>query len=236
MWKKIKNLFKKKEEIKIIIPKPKIDFSDIKFELNIKSICYFEKITGLSFYEFTEDYIIELFYSIFIVNNPSKTMTLSAFTFLIEREDVAMFFSKSFTECSDMISQIPTDVSNTQLIEGVENTQVKKITDYATTLIVEYGMDIDYVMYKMSLWELNSIFEAIDAKVKKDLINQRFWAYINIMPHIDTKKVKTPQMLIPFEWEKEEIKNAKERELKNNMFAIKNMIGKSIFGDKDGKE
>ena len=54
---------------------------------------------------------------------------------------------------------------------------------------------------------------------------------IKVLPHIDSKKCKSPEALVPFEWEKEARKKKAEQELKNNEYAIKNMIGKSIFGD-----
>lgn len=240
MLKWVKRLFKKKvkEEdiVEIIVPKPKMDFSDIKFEMNIKSICYFEKMINGSFYSFSEDKIFQLIYSIFITNNPSKNITFDAFMFLMQREDIAQYFLKSFTDCTDIIKQLnkvkeKCDESSLKEIELGE----KSVTDYATTLIINYGVDANYVMYKMGIWELLPFYEAVDTKVKHDMQMERFWTYIKVCPHIDTKKVKSPEHLIPFEWEKASIKKRKEQDLKNNMFAIKNMIGKSIFAGKEKK-
>lgn len=233
MIKWLKKIFKRKEnDIKVLISKPKIDLSNIKFELNIKSICYFEKLTGTSFYYFTEDYLLELLYSIFHVNNPQFQISLEAFNLLLEREDIATYFINAFYNFSKTINQLQ-DSKKTDEQNVDTPTNEKRITDYVNTLIIEYGMDANYVMYKMEVWELYDLFEAVDTKVKRDLINKRFWTYIQIMPHIDTKKIKTPEALIPYEWEQAEIKARKEQDLKNNMFAIKNMIGKNIFGEED---
>lgn len=235
MIKWLKKLFNRgKKDIEVLISKPKMDLSNIKFELNIKSICYFEKLTGISFYYFTEDYLLELLYSIFHVNNPQFHISLEAFKLLLEREDIATYFLNTFYNFSKTINQLQDAKKTDELSENVDTpTNEKRITDYVNTLIIEYGMDANYIMYKMEVWELYDLFEAVDTKVKRDLINKRFWAYIQVMPHIDTKKIKSPEALIPYEWEKVEIKARKEQDLKNNMFAIKNMIGKNIFGEDD---
>lgn len=220
--------FKRKKE-KTKIP---LDFSKIKFELNLKSICYYEKLVKDSFYNFKEENILYLIYSIFYINNPNFNISFEAFGFLMEREDISKFFFDAFTDCLLTLNQFINDSNDN--IETTGDTQNKKyVTDYVSSLIINYNMDVNYVMYKMQLWELLPFFEAIDTKVKNDLLMDRFWAYLNICPHINTKKIKGPEQLVPFEWEKEIIKNRKEQELKNNMYAIKHTIGKSIFGDNE---
>ena len=228
MWNKIKNLFKK-EEVKVIIPKPKMDFGDVHFELNIKSIIYYEKLTGSSFYKFNEENLLELIYSIFIVNNPDKSMTFEVFSLLLQREDVAVYFLRKFSECSEAIKDLSygSEKHSTDNADTIENT----ITDYVMTLIIEYGVDANYVMYKMAIWELMPMFEAVESKVKKDMINQRFWTYMNVVPHIDTKKCKSPEKFIPFEWEKGDKMKNREDELNKHMSISKNIFGRDIFGN-----
>lgn len=240
MWiKKIfRKLFKKKdkEEFKIIPPKPKMDFSDIKFEMNIKSICYYEKLTGKSFFNLGDDDVLDMLYSIYMVNNPDKYLKRESFFNLLGREDIAKYFIRKFSMYGDIMQQFIKD-EDTKNIPSKDNPEKTiKITDYATTLIIKYGVDAHYVFYEMDVWELNELFEQIDSKLKEDLSQKRFWTYMNIMPHIDTKKCKGPEQLLPFDWEKELIKERKERDLKNNMFAIKNMLGKSLFGNKEVKK
>ena len=234
MWNKIKNLFKRKK-VKVVIPKPKMDFGDVEFELNIKSICYYEKLTGTSFYEFNENNLIELLYSIYLINNPDKPMTLDVFRLLLDREEIAVFFLKKFADCSEVIKQIIEKQDDSNSSKGGDD-EIKTITDYITTLIIEYGMDANYVMYKMGIWELKPLFEAIETKVKKDMVNQRFWTFMNVMPHIDTKKVKTPDDFIPFEWGKSNKKERKHKELDNNVIAAKNLFGSNILGNVNKNE
>ena len=43
--------------------------------------------------------------------------------------------------------------------------------------------------------------------------NDRFWAFWNILPHVNTKKLKKPQDLIRFPWEKEEELSERDLEI-----------------------
>lgn len=65
-------------------------------------------------------------------------------------------------------------------------------------------MEPHYVNYELDIWEMGQYFDMIDLKTKKELIEKRFWTYLNMAPHIDTKKCKGPESLIKFEWEQEQ--------------------------------
>lgn len=227
MFNWILRLFKRKKEIPVV---PKLDLKNYKLKLNIKSLCYYEKITGKSFFSFDGSNVIELLYSLFVVNNPEVMMTIKAFTFMLEDIRVSRWFMSKYQSLTDTIQQLnqPSDESSNE----IDNTNPPMITDYATSLILEYGVDPEYVMYRMDIWEITTYFQTVSSMVKRDMEEQRFWTYLNIMPHIDTKKCKKPEDLISFQWEKGDRKKRSEQEMERNMYAIKNMIGKNIFGDK----
>ena len=229
MWERIKKIFKRKPKTLNI---PKMDFSDIKFIFNIKSICYFEKLSGKSFFTIDDEDIMLVLYSIYMVNNPDKKMKKEIFFKLLEREEVFKWMVREYTLASMIWQQFVSQTEVETKSSKNEDTSLRML-DYAMTLIIEYGMDAKYVFYEMDMWELGELFTAIENKIKKDAIEKRFWSYINIMPHIDTKKCKSPESLIPYEWEKETIKKRKENDINKNMYAIKNTIGRSIFGDKE---
>lgn len=232
MLKFIKKLFKKNNEI----DKPqkvKMDFSNVNFNFNIKSICAFEKLADKSFFQLADEDVLLLLYSIYMVSNPDKPMRMEIFFSLLEREDIAKWFIHKYTSITNVIEQFKAKEEDIKNV-NTNTEKLTRLTDYVTTLVVEYGIDIHYINYEMDIWEFTEYFEAIDTKVKKDALDKRFWAYVGVMPHIDTKKCKGPEYLVPYEWEKESIKKKQEAELKNNMYAIKHTIGKSIFGDKNG--
>ena len=226
MWKKIKNWFNKP---KIKAPsKPRMDFSDIKFDLNIRSICYFEKLTNKSFFTMGEDDIFDMFYSIYMANNPDKKMRREVFMGIIEREDIFSWMMGKYLDAAKIWSQFKDVYVEENKDKDNGNVQVSKMCDYVSTLIIEYGVDAHYIYYEMDMWEIAQLFDAIDNKVKRDLEMQRFWTYLNICPHIDSKKVKSPEQLIPFEWEKEEKHKKQLNDINNNAFAVKNLIGRSL--------
>ena len=234
MFKWLKYLFKKKE-IKVVEPqKNKMDLSKYKINLNVKSICYFEKITGKSFFGFGEEDVMYLLYACFIINNPETKISYNVFMGIMQNEQIAKWAFSQFQDALSLVHQFNKSIDS-QKEDKLSTGQTSTMTDFATSLIIDYGMDAKYVMYEMDIWEIEEYFEAVNTHIKREMEMERFWTYIKVLPHIDSKKCKSPEALVPFEWEKEERKKKQEQELKNNEYAIKNMIGKSIFGD-DNKE
>ena len=232
MLKWLKALFKKKE-IKVVEPhKNKMDLSKYKINLNVKSICYFEKITGKSFFSFSEEDVMYLLYACFLINNPETKISYSVFMGIMQNEQIAKWASSQFQDALSLIHQFTKSIDKHKE-EKLSIGQTSTMTDFATSLIIDYGMDAKYVMYEMDIWEIEEYFEAANTHIKREMEMERFWTYFKVLPHIDSRKCKSPEALIPFEWEKEERKKKAEQELKNNEYAIKNMIGKSIFGDKE---
>lgn len=227
---------KKKKDIDKpeVIKPPKMDLSKYKYNINIKSICYYEKIAGKSFTDFSLEDITQFIYACFIINNPEVNITYSTFLLLIENRSIAEWLMIKNQEALQMIQQFNEATDEGDEVQGEKITNT--ITDYATSLIIDYGLDAHYVMYEMKLWEIPLFFEAVSTKMMRDMEQKRFWTYLNIMPHIDTKKCKSPEALLPFKWEKGKRQERAEQNLKNNLYAVKHTIGKSIFGDKDKKE
>lgn len=233
MFKWIKNLFKKKE-IKVVEPqKNKMDLSQYKMGLNIKAICYFEKITGKSFFGFGEEDIMHLLYACFLINNPETKISFNVFIGIMQNEQIAKWASSQFQDALGIIQQFNKSIEG-QREEKFSMDQTSTMTDFATSLIIDYGMDAKYVMYDMDIWEIEEYFEAVNTRIKREMELERFWTYIKVLPHIDGKKCKSPEALVPFDWEKDAKKKRNEENLKNNEYAIKHTIGRSIFGDKEG--
>lgn len=231
MFKWIKNFFKKKE-IKVVEPqKNKMDLSKYKMSLNIKAICYFEKITSKSFFNFSEEDAIYLLYSCFLINNPETKISFNVFMNIMQNEQIAKWASTQFQDALGIIQQFNKSIEG-QKEEKFSMGQTSTMTDFATSLIIDYGMDAKYVMYEMDIWEIEEYFEAVNTHIRREMEMERFWTYIKILPHIDSKKCKSPEALVPFDWEKEMKKKKDEENLKNNEYAVKNMIGRNIFGDK----
>lgn len=212
----------------------KKDYQEFKININMKTIILFEEMSGKSFYDMSNTDIYLLIYCAVVVNN-NITITFSHFKTVMKNEKIAReLFAKCQSEL-DFIEQFKNkkeDVNNE--VKSVEKPD--KLTNIINLLILQYGVDINYVMNEMKVWELSPMVKALEEKAKSDMVEKRFWTYLQICPHIDSKKVKSPEDLLPFPWEKDERKQRNLKELENNRFAIQNMIGKNIFGEPIKKE
>lgn len=213
-----------------------MDFKDLHIRVNIKSICYFEKITKKSFFSIMTDDIPMLAYCCFVVNNPGNLVSFDAFLIMLKNKKIAKWLFDSINKEFEHIMQFNAKgITDGEEKEGEEAPSMK-MSDIASSLIVRLKMDAHYVMYEMDLWEIQSYFEQWDGMQKSELVDKRFWTYLQIAPHIDSKKIKSPESLVPFKWEEEEIKAKKEQDLKNNMYAMKHTIGMQLPFIKDKEE
>lgn len=205
----------------------KQDYQNFEIKINMKTIMLFEQMADKSFYEMNDMDLMLLIYCSLVVNNNQK-ITYSRFETILQNEKIAKTLMRKCQEELDFITQMNKDENEPKEKDG---DKVDKITSIINLLILNYNIDINYIMYEMRLWELSPLVKSLDEKTKADMVEKRFWAYLNICPHIDSKKVKTPEDLIPFPWEKDEKKTRQLKDLENNRFAIQNMIGKNIFGE-----
>lgn len=225
------SLFKRK---KVIPEKPKkMDLSMYKMELSVKAICMYERMSGKSFFKFDEDEVLRLLYCTFMASNKEQ-ITYEMFLTMMENAEIAKWASKKYTSILEVVKQFSKEGEKTEE-KGEEEEQTLTITDLASSLIIDYHMDAHYVMYEMDIWEVEALYRACDSKVKRRYEEERLWAYINILPQVDSKKLKGPSDLLPFPWEKEEKKKKTERDMKNNEYAVKHTIGMKIEDILHGK-
>lgn len=201
---------------------------------NFKAIMMFEKLSGVSYFDLTDENYVFLIYAMYMVKHPYTYMQFWDFIKIFgNNKKVTKQMITEFGEYMEYLKQYSDTAPKTE--ENNEGETVEKtkqtITDIVAYLITSCGIDPHYVMYEMELWEIEPYMKCAERKKKEELESERLWTYLNISPHIDTKKCKSPEKLIPFPWEKEEQKIKQNQELENNRFAITNMIGKNIFGE-----
>lgn len=214
-----RNLFKKKTK------KERTDFTKYKFDINIKSCIAYEQITGKSFFKIStpEDYIA-LAYCSFVENNDVK-ITLGAFKVFLEDEEVSKWLQQQMDKIGRFNAQFNNNKIDDENKEESRKDNDIKITDIATSLIIQYNIDIKYLMNELDIWMIHHLFETAENIKKNELIEKRLWTYLTILPHIDSKKCKSPQEFYPFEWEKEKNKKrSKEEELE---------IARAFFANQD---
>lgn len=212
-----------------------MDFEKYTIKLNLKSCCLYEQISGKSFFKLGNDVedVILLMYASLVANNPSLLMSLNTFKVLIGDKKVSRWISdtyKTIAECNAQIKGIDTAFEEDSQTPNESDNDEHSMTmnDIATSLIMQHKIDAHYVMYEMSLWEIKPFLQCAENCKRADMVEKRMWTYLTIMPHIDAKKCKSPEKLLPFAWEKGVLKKKAENDLKNNMHAIKGMIGKKF--------
>ena len=201
--------------------KEKMDFRKYKFKMNVKSCCLYEQITGKNFLTLSEDDdVLELVYCCLVTNNPDLLMTYQVFLTFMDDKKVSQWIAKMYERIGSFNAQIKHKeavLQDGEKKESDEPAEPLTMTDIASALIVRHGVDAHYVMYEMDLWEIEPYLVAADIQRKNDLVTQRFWTYLTISPNINTKKVRSPEELVPFEWEKK--KESVQKRLDENTAA-----------------
>lgn len=214
-----------------------MDLSKYDIKLSIKAICMFEKLTGKSFYDFNTEDILILMYCAFMSSN-NINLKLSTFYIILEDERVMKWVMKKADEIFEVLEQFM-NRSEGKKEEGEEPDKKMTITDITNTLIIDYGLSAEWVMSKMELWQIEDLYKVAEEKVKNRYTEERLWTYLSILPHVDGKKLTSPDKLLQFPWEKD----IKEKELNEveakaafNFLKPKEENGKRRLDNSPGQE
>lgn len=215
----------------MVIPeKPKkMDLSMYKMELSLKAICMYERLSGRSFFDFANEDMGMLLYCTFYTSN-NLEIKYETFMGILDNEQIGKWVAEKYKSILEVIQQFPNKDKEEEAEEknNADEEDRMTMTDLATSLIIDYHMDAHYVMYEMDIWEIEPFYRAADSNVKRRYEEERLWTYVEVMPHIDAKKVKGPETLLPFPWEKGERKKRIEKNIKNNEYAVRHTIGMKI--------
>lgn len=200
-----------------------MDYKDFKIDMNMKTLMLYEEMAGKSFYEVSINDFEKLVYCAVVINN-HLNLTFSQFQLVLKNPKISRTLYEKCQKELDFINQFH---QKEQKETSEENGEIGKITDIINTLILQYNVDINYVMNDMKLWELSPLVKAMEAKTKSDMVDKRFWTYMNILPHIDGRKIKSPEKLLPFPWETEAKKQDNIKFMEDNQDAIKAFFNKN---------
>ena len=177
----------------------------MKIKLNIKSIVTAEKLLGKSFCKFNledaEEWLV-LSYAM-VVSNNEETFTLDTFRKL----------TKNKRMMSEIIGGIKKEFEYIEQFKGKDEAKTDEqsdisITDVASMMIAN-GIAPDYVN-EMRTIDIADMLNAIEEAKKEKMESDRFWTFYVMAPHIDMKKIKSPEDLITFPWEAEEKKKKRD--------------------------
>lgn len=198
-----------------------MDFEKYKIRMNVRSCCLFEQLTGKNFFQMSDgEDMLQLMYAVLVANN-DLMFSYDAFLILIQDPKVFRWLEGEYKRITDFSSQLKVFDNKNDDTDGKKDESNLTMTEIASSLIVQYHLDPHYVMNEMQLWEIMPYFKVADAMTKAELVEKRFWTYMNISPHINTKKCSSPEDLIAFEWEKKK----KREEFNKNAQAAAAFLG-----------
>lgn len=177
----------------------------MNIKLNIKSIIKFEQFTNKSFNEIdytNADDLLKLMYCIVLSNNP-EVFTYEEFLELIKSKKISKTISDKFNKEIKLIELFSNKEIKDEVVEEQQPNRDKTyIKDIAAILVVNAGLDINFVMNEMSINDISLYMEAYNNSVKQQMESSRLWTYLTLLPNLDSK-VNSPVKLYPFPWELE---------------------------------
>ena len=182
---------------------------DYRLKVNLKAACEFEYLTGKPYNEMDgpED-IIRFFYCILTANNDIE-FTYDIFLKLFNNKKVFSEVMEAMDNIAKMQNQYnPLPKANKIYDDEEEGEEKTKLwmNDVANYLIVNCGIDAHYVMYEMDLREIMGIVEQSIIKYRNDLDIKRYLAFLDMSPLRLNNKVKGPEDVMPFSWDKPKTK------------------------------
>ena len=194
-----------------------------KLRISIRACCMFEALSKKSFYKCNADDSVLLAYAVYCSSPDTDKVSMDIFLRLLENERFSQWIIKSIQANEAFEGQFSGDKEN----DREDDEEEPMISDIAGMLIAE-GMSPEYVMDKMSLWEMRIMVKGIEERKKERYTMDRLWTYLGILPQLSkegARKLKTPDKLFQFPWEIEDRKKKNDKEfdeIKDKMLAFFN--------------
>ena len=204
---------------------------NFNLKLNIKSIIFYERLTGRPFSTFTdsEEDVIPLLYCMLVANNDFKRTYEETIQYLFTDEKFVeqinsrlqkiFLFESQFFNKEEENKEIPTEINT----PNKEDSNKVYIYQLVPILVMDCNLNIDYVLNEMHYSEIDSYIKYRDDKNKNRLEEKRLFTYLTIMPHINAKKL-TVSELLPFSWEQEQKEKEGLKVIDNHKDKLKNFM------------
>ena len=181
-------------------------------KLTIKAIIRTEQLIGKPFSEIdyqNEHEVYSLLYCTILVNN-NLLITFEEFKEIAGNKKQFSTMIKELESINKIISQFQTEKETPNTESGEKEPQY--LRNIAAALIAN-GINASFVMNEMEIPDIHYFAKAIEQNKKEEMEAGRLWTYLSILPHVDTKKMKSAQDLMLFPWEKENYRKKAEKEM-----------------------
>lgn len=191
------------------MPLPFFIPGNMNVKINLQAIRTAETILAKPFSDFdlSDDETLKVLMYGAVSENNDETFTLKTFEYVLESEKVRKEIFAKFAKEMDYIMQFAKEEDSKE-----EDDNKSMYMGELAAFLIQSGMSAEFVLYKMRLFEIPDYVKAIEDKRKEHMEQNRFWSYLGILPHVDGKKLTSPDKLVTFPWEAEDIAKAKEAE------------------------
>lgn len=186
---------------------------DYKLKYTLRALFIYEQITGKAFElkTITDEYLF--FYCVLMANNPDSSLTFEELIEAIDEDMGIMVEFQNFLK-KELEKQQLFITNNTDAKKKVLTTK-----EIYSALVIEGGLDPEYVLDKMQMYELEPLISNLHRKDRNSWEQARMIAYV-IAQCNSTKKLK-PTDIMQFTWDSdttgetsisnEDIKRLKEK-------------------------
>lgn len=185
---------------------------NIELKITVRSIVRWEQMTGRAYTSFDatcEDDVYKMMYCSTLYNN-KEIYTYDEFLSILQSKQV----KKELMKRIDLFYKVNAQFSTKQE-DGQEVGGEVRLSDIVFRLISS-GLDAVYVLDIMEICDIEEHLKAIDAERRARLEESRLWTYLTISPHVDHKKIKSPESICTFPWEEEQKQQEAHREIVEN--------------------
>lgn len=193
---------------------------DYKLRLNIRSIILYERLTGESFSQFNTsiEKIFPLLYCLLVANNEFTSTYEDTINFLFTDKEIIESLTKELETLLAFETQFSCRPYFKQDVDEMKDTGSNDpvfVSQLIPILVSDCGLDINFIMDKMSYTEIDDYIYYRDEKYKSRMEEQRLFTYLGMLPHIDSRKCKL-ESILPFDWEKKKKRKQGLDEIKKN--------------------
>lgn len=187
-------------------------------KLNLKSIIKAEQLLNKPFTSFDysdENDLLPLLYCIVLSNN-NTSFTYKEFLSLLECKKISNEIFAQFNKEGEILAQfnkVKEEAGEPTVKSDLPETYIK---DIVSILIVDGGIDANFLMNEVGLLELSNYIKAYENRKREQMESSRLWTFLACAPHIDLKKIKSARDFYPFAWELEQIHKEEQEFISKN--------------------
>lgn len=157
-----------------------------------------------------KDDVDTLLYTTTVCNNEGKMYTFEIFRQTLVNENITREMFMALERETAVLAQF--QEKQAEASSADQNAIPSTIGDIVSVLIMS-GLSAHYALEEMELCDLPLYIKAYEQKKKERMESARLWTYLNILPHVDGKKLPSARDLYSFPWEEMEDMKEAERAL-----------------------